>query len=83
MGSQQVLTGVLTVLLLSSGAVSAKGRHDEKPHGAKAPASRGSASPQPMAGGRHDERPHGKAMKAPPEKKVAPRATDDAPEAPK
>jgi hypothetical protein len=83
MGSQHFLTAVLAVLLLSSGAASAQGRHDERSHGATAPASQGSASPKPMAGGRHDERPHGKAMKSSPEKKVVPRATDASPEAPK
>lgn len=83
MGSQKFLTVVLMSLLLSSGAALAQGRHDEKPHGAMAPASQGSASPQSMAGGRHDERPHGKAMKSSPEKKVAPRATDATPESPK
>lgn len=83
MGSQHILTAVLTVPLLSSGAGSAQGRHDDKPHGAQAPADQESASPQPMVDGRHGERPHGKAMKVAPGKKVAPRATDATPEAPK
>lgn len=41
-------------------AVSAQGRHDEKPHGSAKPAAtptEGQYAPAP--GGRHDEKPHG------------------------